>query len=264
MSVFKRLGSPYYVYDFLFRGRRCRGSTKLTNKIAAQRFENNLRERLAKQRAGILDPEPPPLFKVFADQFVERTKNQMRPNTSRCYSVSVKNLKPRFGGLRLDEITADGLEKFKQLRLGQGRSPSTVNRDLACMRRILLFAVKHDVLTSTPFVAHKVEFLEENRRERVLTFDEERKKHPAAAGQPLHDVATIMLELGFVARRGICHPTRGRSSRHRPRFSSHPKRQDEKCGARRADHHTREGGTEGSAHQGQGKLYLPATRGDRT
>ncbi len=196
MSVFKRTGSPYYVYDFLFKGRRCRGSTKLTNKIAAGRYENNLREKLARARAGILDPEPPPLFKNYAKQFLERTKSQMRPNTSRCYGVSVKNLNPRFGAQRLDEITADGLERFKQARLEQRLSPSTVNRDLACMRRILLFAVRQDVIASTPFMAHKIEFLEERRRERILTFDEERK-YLAGAGQPLRDVATIMLELGM-------------------------------------------------------------------
>jgi integrase len=196
MSVFKREGSPYYVYDFVFKGRRCRGSTKLTNKIAAGRYENNLREKLAKSRAGILDPEPPPLFKPFADQFIERTKNEMRPNTSRCYSVFLKALKPRFGALRLDEITADGIERFKQGRLEQGLSPSTVNRDLACLRRILLFAVKKDVIATTPFVAHKVEFLEESRRERVLSFEEERK-YLARASQPLLDVATIMLEIGL-------------------------------------------------------------------
>ncbi|MGO9591534.1 MAG: tyrosine-type recombinase/integrase [Candidatus Acidiferrales bacterium] len=196
VSVFKRKGSPYYVYDFIFKGRRCRGTTKLTNKIAAGRYENNLREKLAKFRAGILDPEPPPLFKAFAEQFLERTKNEMRPNTTRGYGVSLKSLKPRFGSLRLDEITADGIERFKQSRLEQKLSPSTVNRDLACLRRILLFAVKKDVIATTPFVAHKVEFLEEHRRERVLTFDEERK-YLAAAGQPLRDVATVMLELGL-------------------------------------------------------------------
>lgn len=196
MSVFKREGSPYYVYDFVFKGRRCRGTTKLTNKIAAGRYENNLREKLAKSRAGILDPEPPPLFKAFAEQFIERTRNEMRPNTSRCYGVSLKSLKPRFGSLRLDEITADGIERFKQARLEQKLSPSTVNRDLACLRRILLFAVKKDVIATTPFVAHKVEFLEEHRRERVLGFEEERK-YLAAATQPLLDVATIMLEIGL-------------------------------------------------------------------
>lgn len=196
MSVFKREGSPYYVYDFIFKGRRCRGSTKLTNKIAARRCENNLRERLAKRRAGILDPEPPPLFKTYAEQFLECTRNEIRPNTSRCYAISVMNLKPAFGSLHLDEINADGIERFKQARLEKGLSPSTVNRDLACLRRILLFAVKKDLISTTPFVAHKVEFLEERSRERVLTFEEERK-YLAAASQPLRDIATIILEMGL-------------------------------------------------------------------
>src|SRR5712691_4855663 len=95
MSIFKRKGSPYYQYDFVFKGRRCWGSTKLTNRIAAERYEGRLRDRLAKDRAGILDPEPPPFFSEFADDFLERTKNEMRPNTSRCYRVSL--------GLVLDE-----------------------------------------------------------------------------------------------------------------------------------------------------------------
>jgi integrase len=184
------------VYDFVFKGRRCRGSTKLTNKIAAGRYENNLREKLAKSRAGILDPEPPPLFKSFADQFIKRTENEMRAKSSLRYGVSLKSLYPRFGAMRLDEITADGIERFKQSRLEQGRSPSTVNRDLACLRRILLFAVKKDVIFTTPFVAHKVEFLRENRRERILNFNEERK-YLAAASQTLRDVATLILEMGL-------------------------------------------------------------------
>lgn len=196
MSVFKRKGSPYYIFDFVFRGRRCRGSTKLRNKAAAQRYENNVREKLAMRRGGILDPEPPPLFKTFAEQFLETTKREMRPSTSRCYGVSLKTLKPRFGAKRLDEITADEIESFKRARMEQGRSPSTVNRDLAFLRRILLFGIKKDLLATTPFVAHKVEFLEEHRRERVLSFDEERK-YLAAATQPLKDVATIIVEIGL-------------------------------------------------------------------
>lgn len=196
MSVFKRKGSPFYQYDFVFKRRRCWGSTKLTNRIAAERYENKLIEKLALSRAGILDPEPPPLLSQFADDFLERTKNEMRPNTSRCYRVSLGSLKPWFGLKRLDEIAADEIEKYKQARLEKGRSPSTVNRELACLRRILLFAVKLDLLAATPFMAHKVRFLKENGRERILSFEEERR-YLAAASQPLRDVAALILELGL-------------------------------------------------------------------
>lgn len=196
MSVFKRKGSPFYQYDFVFKGRRCWGSTKLTNRIAAERYESKLREKLALSRAGILDPEPPPFFGVFADEFIERTKNEMRPNTSRGYKVSLGSLKPCFESKRLDEISADEVERYKQSRMERGLSPSTVNRDLACLRRILLFAVKMDVLTTTPFVAHKVRFLKENGRERILSFDEERR-YLGVASQPLRDVGMLILELGL-------------------------------------------------------------------
>jgi len=210
MSVFKRKGSPHYQYDFIFMGRRCWGSTRLTNRIAAERCENNLRDRLARRRAGILDPEPAPLLRDFAKQFLDRVRPELRPNTWRGYRVSLglrtdENGKQheregallgRFGSKRLDEITAEEIERFKQARLQDGKSPSTINRDLACLRRVLLFGVKTDVLATTPFVAHKVKFLREHGRERVLSFEEERR-YLAAANPLLADVATLMVEIGL-------------------------------------------------------------------
>jgi integrase/recombinase XerD len=53
-----------------------------------------------------------------------------------------------------------------------------------------------DVLAGTPFTAHKVKFLRERGRERILSFEEERR-YLAAAAQPLQDVATLILEMGL-------------------------------------------------------------------
>lgn len=196
MSVFKRRGSPYYQYDFVFKGRRCWGSTKLTNRVAAGRFENNLRNRLALDRAGIVDPEPAPFFPAFALEFLERVKLELRSKSWLRYRVSLDSLKLWFGSKRLDEICADEIERFKQSRLEQGRSPSTVNRDLAFLRRVLLFAVRMDMLAGTPFTAHRVKFLREHGRERILSFEEDRR-YLSAATQPLRDVAMLVLEMGL-------------------------------------------------------------------
>jgi integrase len=196
VSVFKRKGSPFYQYDFLFEGRRYRGSSKFTNGIAAQRAVDVLRTRLAQSRAGIIERKIPPMFKTFADDFLQRVKPELRPNTYRGYSISLALLRDWVGAKRLDEIAADEIEKFKQARLEEGRSPSTVNRDLACLRRVLLFAVKLDLLASTPFIAHKVKFLKESGRERILNFDEERH-YLAVASPSLRDVGTLMVEMGL-------------------------------------------------------------------
>ncbi|MFZ0333742.1 MAG: site-specific integrase [Candidatus Acidiferrales bacterium] len=210
MAVFKRKGSPFYRFDFHFEGRRYQGSTKHKNLRAAERHESTLKVKLANSRSGFVERKPIPLFRDFAVQFLERVKPQIRPKAYSRYAVSLglrfgedgksnqreDGLLAWFGVKRLDEVAADEVERFKQARMEQGRSPSTVNRDLAALRRILLFAVKLDVISTTPFMAHKVKFLRENGRERTLNFDEERR-YLAAAGQPLKDVATLVVEMGL-------------------------------------------------------------------
>jgi len=209
MSLYKRPDSEFYWYRFLFGGRLYQGSTKHRNLRAAGRVENALKTKLANSRFGIVEQKPVPLFRDFAAEFLQRVKPELRPKSYSRYVDSLglieKDGKKEeregallswFGSKGLDEITADKIERFKQARMESGLSPSTVNRDLACLRRILLFAVKLDVLAGTPFTAHKVRFLRERGRERILGFDEERR-YLAVATQPLRDVATLILEMGL-------------------------------------------------------------------
>jgi integrase len=93
------------------------------------------------------------------------------------------------------------------LQRGGPKNEAGMGGVLAFLRRVLLYAVKISrpsagqqplkwTLLTTPFVAHGVEFLRENRRERIINFDEERR-YLAAARQPLRDVAILMLEMGL-------------------------------------------------------------------
>lgn len=197
MSVYKRLDSPYYWFDFVMHGQRYQGSTKLRNRVAAERAEGIFREQVAMNAAGIPPKRNrPPLLREYAAEFLETVKLENKPKTHLSYKGSVAQLLPRFGSKRLDEIDAGAIAKFKEHRLEQGREGSTINRDLACLRRMLSLAMKKGIIESSPFAARRVEFLPENRRERILTFTEERK-YLAAARQPLRDVATIILEMGL-------------------------------------------------------------------
>src|SRR6516165_9441343 len=107
MSLFKRPNSSYWWYEFIFQGVRYQRSTRLTNKTSAARVEDVHRAQLAQSRAGIVERQPAPLLKHFAPQFLESVKPERKPNTHRCYSISVKKLALWFGAKRLDEITAD-------------------------------------------------------------------------------------------------------------------------------------------------------------
>jgi len=194
MSVYKR--GQYYSYGFLFEGRRYQVSTKLTNKLAAERAEAIRKAELAQGRAGIVRRKPSPLLKDFKSEFLDMVELERKPKTRSSYETCLRNLLPWFGAQRLSEIRADAIAEFKESRLREGRRGATVNRDLGCLRRVLSVAIKRGLIDSSPFTAHRVEFLPEVRRERVLTFTEE-KSYLKAATQPLQDVALVMVEIGL-------------------------------------------------------------------
>ncbi len=196
MSIFKRKGSPYYWFHFLFEGRHYQESTKFTNRRAAERAEAIRKTGLAQARAGMVERKPAPLLKDYAPRFLEKVRLELRASTHRRYSVSVENLLPWFGSKRLNEITAEAIGQFKEARLREGRAGATVNRDLAVLRRIFSVAFKDGLIVVTPFLARRVEFLRESRMERIITFEEERR-YLTAASPLLRDVATIMLEMNL-------------------------------------------------------------------
>src|SRR5437016_2040180 len=162
MRPYKRNGSRYYWYEFIFGGRRYQESSGFTNKIAAQRAGEIRRTRLAEGRAGITRKRTIPLFRDFAEQFLETAQLECKPKTHVFYQDRIRQLRPWFGGKRLDEITSPAIREFKESRLKQGRKGTTVNRDLGTLRRVLALAVKSDILPSSPFFARQVEFLPEH------------------------------------------------------------------------------------------------------
>jgi integrase len=196
MSLFKVKKSPYWQCSITFEGERIQKSTKFTNKQAALRYEANLLQKLANKRAGIPEPaEPLPFFALFAGQYLETVKQALAKNTVRNYHISLRILSA-FHKKRLDQITVADIERFKKERLEAGRSGATINRDMALLRLVLQSAVRQDLLATSPFIARKVKFLREHKREHIVSFSEERR-YLAGADPVLADVAVLMLELAM-------------------------------------------------------------------
>ena len=85
------------------------------------------------------------------------------------------NLVPYFGECLLTEITSYLVEKYQGKRLKDGVKKSTVNRELACMKKLFNKAIDWEYVKVNPVL--KVDFFSEteNRKERVLSMDEEKK-----------------------------------------------------------------------------------------
>lgn len=206
MSIYKR-GDVYW-FSFVFRARRIQRSTRQRDRRVARQIEAAWRTALAKGEAGIFEAKPVPSFDVAMKDFLAWSEQEHRahPRTHTRYAVSSVALRKFFGGVRLDRITVEDVEKFKTKRRAQVSArterqlrPATVNRELACLKALFNFVNKGrkqgETILQNP--VSQVKFLnEDNEQTRVLTFDEQ-KLYLLAAKQPLRDVAGVMLETGM-------------------------------------------------------------------
>ncbi len=202
MAVFKRGGMWWY--QFYYRSQRIQESTRQGNRRVALDMQAARRTALAKGEVGILAQKPIPRFDAAMAQFLSFAKqeHQAHPSTYRRLVVSSKPLLRRFRQFVINAITSDAVEGYKQHRIAvkscltkRKLRPATVNREIACLRAMLNFFVRQDVLAKNP-VARVRLLNEENEATRVVTPDEE-AKYLLACSQPLGDVATLILQTGM-------------------------------------------------------------------
>lgn len=184
MAVYKQLKSKYWWYKFVWNGESIRESTKQTNMRVAEQMEAAHRTALAKGEVGIRERKPVPTLAQFADEnflpFVRATKAE-KPRTVTFYETTVKNLEAcgQLANLPLDRITSEDLGKFSAARQATGMRISTINRELATVRRMFNLASDWGkVSTRLPRIKMNPG---ENQRMRVLTADEENAYLKAAS-----------------------------------------------------------------------------------
>jgi integrase len=180
--VYKR-GKVWW-FKFTFNGEQLRESTKQTNKRVAEQIESARKTEFAKGDVGIRDKKPVPTVGHFAEYdflpFV-RSTSAAKPRTVVFYENSVRNLKAydRLAGLKMDAVTSDVIAGFVAKRRSTGMQISTINRDLATLRRMFHLAQEWERVTT---ILPKVRMMPgENQRERVLTQKEESRYLESAA-----------------------------------------------------------------------------------
>ena len=199
MSLYKR-GDVWW-YEFVFSGERVRESTKQGNKRTAEQMEAAARTKLAKEGVGIKEPAKAPTLAEYAKtSFLPHVEvhKAAKANTLAFYRNSVRNLLAfeKLANSRLDKIDVPLLDQYIVRRRGAGMQVSTVNRDLATLRRMLNLVPKLRSDLKDIALAEVTLQDGENRRERVVSLEEE-ALYLTAAAQLLRDVATIILDCGF-------------------------------------------------------------------
>ncbi|NIM18751.1 MAG: tyrosine-type recombinase/integrase [Candidatus Latescibacteria bacterium] len=151
-------------------------SKKLALRLLAKR-----QTAIFEDRFDLHDIKLTPRFSDFAREYLLTfSKINKAPQSWRRDQISVNNLNIFFGKYRLNEIKPMLIEHYKQHRLGSGRKPATINRELALLKHLYTVAERNDEARTNP--AKKVQLLrEDNVVQRVLSeTDEERLIRSAA------------------------------------------------------------------------------------
>jgi len=200
LAVYKR-GKTYY-YEFQFNGARIQQSAQTGNKEAARQIEAAHRTRLAKGEAGIEESKPMPTLKEFAPRFEAEIETVCadKPATVGFYKEKLRRLleDSTLAGARLDAIDKAMIDAYKQRRsrkasrYGRPLAPASVNRELACLRRLLRLAQEWKQIPATP----KIKLLRGERTREFVLSHRLQPQYLEACPPPLDDVATLMLETG--------------------------------------------------------------------
>jgi len=115
-------------------------------------------------------------FKEFSEIYMKNYSMVKKKAWERSDKVYLHaNLVPYFGNLEIAKITPLLIERFIAKRLDDGVKKSTINRDLACLRKMLNKAIDWDYLRENPVKKVKLFSEKEYIKERVLSLDEEEK-----------------------------------------------------------------------------------------
>ncbi len=111
-----------------------------------------------------------PLFKEFANDFLNKKKSELRSKTFEDYKKYYleKHILPKFGNMRIDFISKKEIEKFHASFYNT--SPIIANRMLTVLVSIFNLAISWEIINKNPALGIKK--FTENKRERYLTENE--------------------------------------------------------------------------------------------
>ena len=160
-----------WVTEFYSQGIRYKkslgmGISKTVAKEREAKFKIDVREGKHQVKARRI------LFEIFAEKYLDHARVNKRPSSAKRNKVSIKMLMPYFKGKLIGSIHPFQMEQYKKARREEGRSPATVNRDIACLRNMLNMAVEWKYLQVNPIARVKL-LTEDNEVMWVLSPEEE-------------------------------------------------------------------------------------------
>jgi len=189
MGIYQR-GKKWYA-DLYYRGRRIRKA--VGNKKDAERA-------LIAIKADILRGEyrfkktSKIRFDIFSKEYLEFSKKTKR--SWKRDRTSLKALSRFFGMMRLSDINAGHIEKYKTLRIPEV-SAASLNRELSCFSALFTLAKKSKLVEANP--VREVKKLQERKLDMRILNDEEARRLIEKSKGHLRPIVIIALNTGMRA-----------------------------------------------------------------
>ena len=179
-------GTLSYGISYIYNGTLFREIAGPTKTLAKEALRIRKAE-IAQDRYQIPKKRKPPKFNKVCDRYMEHAKKSKR--SWERDEETLKLTRAFFKRKRIDDVTGWDVERFKAARVKQV-SKSTVNRELAVIKRLFTLAVDWNIVEKNPVKKVGMYRIEEKVM-RVLSQDEEQKLIDAAAPhfKPLINVA---------------------------------------------------------------------------
>jgi integrase len=130
--IYSRSGSSRYIYDFWLDGVRYQGSTKLTNRKAAENYEAALRTKIVNREVGLIE-KPRYSIGELLDKLKQRW--QVEEKLSAQNLSLLKMARADWGTKQAEEVTANDLEKYLLKRRNAEYAVASTNRVFQVLRR---------------------------------------------------------------------------------------------------------------------------------
>jgi len=176
--IFQRKPNGPYWIDFFVDGQRIRESTGTTNRQLAEKCLRSRLGDVVQNRFKLEDRKPAPTLSEFSEHYLAWSKENKKSCDRDFYSV--QNLLPFFGNKRLNTVHPLDVESYKIARKKDVK-PATINREVACLKRILNMAIEWQVIKENPIAKVKL-YRESIGSTRFLSQEEAQRLIDACSG----------------------------------------------------------------------------------
>lgn len=198
MPVYKHIGKKGIKYQIVYfvNGKRKKETIGKDRKFAEMMLQDRLKlimegKYLDKKKEGKIK------FEVYANQYLN-THCKNNKSWEKSDKVNLKNLKRHLSSKHLFDICPSEIEKYKLIRIEEGMSKATVNRELACLKSLFNRAIEDRKVEENPVC--KVKFFREENKRLVFLEEDEIHKFLDACPNYLEPIVVIAIYTGM--RRG--------------------------------------------------------------